>query len=198
MTTNMKRFGLGLGAAAVAVLLAGAGYQNLSAQGRGFGGPDRGDAGGPGGPGGRGPGGPMGRRGGPGGPGGPGGFAPMMLRQLDLTSEQRDKVKQVMDAHRDEQKALGDRARKAHEALQEVVTTTFDEGAIRARAADVAAVDADMAVAQARVFGEVYQLLTAEQQQTLKQTQAEMKQRQEQRREQFEKDGPRRGGRGQR
>lgn len=179
MTTNMKRFGLGLGAAAVAVLLAGAGYQNLSAQGRGFGGPDRGDVGGPGG---RGPGGPMGRRGGPGGPGGPGGFAPMMLRQLDLTSEQRDKVKQIMDSHRDEQRGLMERSMKAHEALAEASTTgAFDEGAVRARAAEVAAVESDMAVAQARVFSEVYQILTPEQQTKLKEMQARRQDRAERR-----------------
>lgn len=195
MTKTFKKIGLGLGAAAIAVIVAGVGYQNLSAQGRGFGGPGSGvgrggDARGPGGPdrpGG--PGGPGGRRG---GPGGPGGFGPMMFERLDLTSDQRDRVRQIMDSHRDEQRALGDRAMKAHDALQDAVTSTFDEGAIRARAADVAAVDADMAVAQARVFGEVYQLLTTEQQEKLKKLQAEMKQR---RQEMEGKRGERRGGR---
>lgn len=200
--TTFKKIGLGLGAAAIAVIVAGASYQNLSAQGRGFGGPGAGfgrggDAGGPGGPGG-----PGGRRGGPGGPGGPGAFGPMMFGRLDLTSDQRDRVRQIMDSHRDEQKALGDRAMKAHEALEEAVTSTFNEGAVRARAADVAAVDADMAVAQARVFGEVYQILTPEQQEKLKTQQAEMKTRREKRQAEVQKNGPpdggRRGGRGQR
>ena len=179
--TTFKAIGLGLGAAAIAVVIAGASYQNLSAQGRGFGGP-----GGPGGPGrAGGPGGPGARRGGPGGPGGPGGVGPMMLERLDLTGDQRDRVRQIMDSHRDEQRALGDRAMKAHEALQDAITATFDEGAVRARAADVAVVDADMAVAQARVFGEVYQILTPEQQEKMKQ-----------RREQMEgKRGERRGSR---
>ena len=180
--TTFKKIGLDLGAAAIAVIVASASYQNLSAQGRGFGGPGggfgrRGDAGGP-----RGPGGGGARRG---GPGGPGGVGPMMLERLDLTSDQRDRVRQIMDSHHDEQRALGDRAMKAHEALQDAITATFDEGAVRARAADVAAVDADMAVAQARVVGEVYQILTPEQQEKLKQ-----------RREQMEgKRGERRGGR---
>jgi Spy/CpxP family protein refolding chaperone len=126
----------------------------------------------------------------------------MMLGRLDLTGDQRDRVRQIMDAHRDEQKALGDRAMKAHDALQEAITSTFNEGAIRARAADVAAVDADMAVAQARVFGEVYQILTPEQQEKLKKQEAEMKERREKMRQEFEKNGPpdgdRRGGRGRR
>ncbi|MGC4084993.1 MAG: Spy/CpxP family protein refolding chaperone [Vicinamibacterales bacterium] len=146
MTTTFRRIGLGLGAAAIAVLVAGADYQHLSAQGPGPGGPrgaGRGDFG---------PGGPRGGRGGPGGPGAA--FGPMLFERLDLTSDQRDRVRQTMESHRDEQKTLGDRARTAHDALQDAITSTFDESAIRARAADMAAVDADMAVAQARVFGE--------------------------------------------
>ena len=97
-----------------------------------------------------------------------------MLERLDLTGDQRDRVRQIMDSHRDEQRALGDRAMKAHEALQDAITATFDEGAVRARAADVAVVDADMAVAQARVFGEVYQILTPEQQEKMKQRREHM------------------------
>ena len=104
----------------------------------------------------------------------------MMIERLDLTSDQRDRVRQIVDSHRDEQRALGDRAMKAHEALQEAITGTFDESAIRARSADVAAVDADMAVAQARVYNEVLQILTSEQQQKLKTLQSEMKQRRSQ------------------
>jgi Spy/CpxP family protein refolding chaperone len=189
MTLTAKRIGFGIGAVALAAMVSGFGYQNISAQGPGaggggrLGGPGRG-FGGPGGPG-------MGRRGGPGGPGG-GGLAPMMLERLDLTADQRDRVRQIMDSHRDEQRALGDRAQQAHQALQEAVTTTFNESAIRARSADVAAVDADMAVAQARIYGEVLQILTADQQEKLKKLQADMKQRQEQMRERRQQNGGRR------
>ena len=100
-----------------------------------------------------------------------------MLERLDLSNDQRDRVKQILDSHRADQQALGDRAMKAHESLRDVVTGTFDESAVRARAADVAAVDADRAVAQARVYGEVFQMLTSDQQQKLKQLQADMKDR---------------------
>jgi len=177
MTHTFKRIGLGVGAVAIAVIIAGVAHKNLSAQGPGFGGPGGRGFGGPGG----GPGGPMGRRGGPGGPGGPGLLGPMVLNRLDLSNDQRDRVKQILDSHRDEQRALGDRAMKAHEALIEAVSSPFDESAVRARAADVAAVDGDQAVAQARVYGEVFQILTSEQQEKLKTMQAEMKQRMEQR-----------------
>ena len=129
-----------------------------------------------------------------GGPGGPGGvLGPMLLERLNLTTDQRDRVRQIMDSHRDEQKAIGDRAMKAREALNDAITGPFDESSIRARSADVATVDADMAVAQARVYGEVLQILTSEQQQQLKQLQAEMKSRAETMRQQHGS-----GGRGQR
>jgi Spy/CpxP family protein refolding chaperone len=125
----------------------------------------------------------------------------MLLQRLDLTSDQRDRVKQIMDAHRDDQKTLGDRAMKANDGLQDAMLT-FDESAVRARAADVAAVDADRAVAETRIASEVYQILTAEQQQKLKTLRTEMQERREKMRHDFEKNGPpdggRRGGRGQR
>ena len=193
---TLKRIGLGICATLVAAVVVGIAHQNISAQGRGFGGPGGGGFGGPGGGfGGPGPGGPGGRRGGPGGPGGPDGGAlgPMMLERLDLTTDQRDRVRQILDSHRDEQKAIGDRAMKAHEALQEVVTGSFDESAIRARAADVAAVDADVAVAQGRVYSEVFQILTADQQQKLTKLQADMKERREKMQQQRQERGANRG-----
>ena len=190
---TFKRIGLGMCATLIAAVVVGIAHQNISAQGRGFGGPGGGGFGGPGGGfGGPGPGGPGGRRGGPGGPDG-GALGPMMLERLDLTTDQRDRVRQILDSHRDEQRAIGDRAMKAHEALQDAVSGTFDESAIRARAADVAAVDADIAVSQGRVYSEVYQILTADQQQKLKKLQADMKER----REKMQQQRQERGGRGQ-
>jgi periplasmic protein CpxP/Spy len=172
MTETFKRIGLGVGAAAIAVIIAGVAHKNLSAQGPGFGGPGGGGFGGPGGG--------MGRRG---GPGEPGLLGPMVLERLDLSSDQHDRVKQILDSHRDERRALGDRAMKAHEALLDAMTGTFDESAVRSRAADVAGVDADQAVAQARIYGEVYQILTSEQQEKLKTIQTQMKERQAKMRE---------------
>jgi Spy/CpxP family protein refolding chaperone len=179
MSGTIKRIVLGLGTAAMAVTLAVGAYaagQNTSpAAGQG---PGAGRFGGPGGPFGR------GGRGGPGGPGGfmgPGVLGPMMLHRLDLSSDQRDRVKQIVESHRDEQQAIRQRAMAAHDALQTAVTApVFDEGVIRAKAADVAAVEADQVVASARIFAEAYQILTSEQQTKLKAMQAEMHQRREQ------------------
>jgi len=112
---------------------------------------------------------------GPGGPGGPGdagrfgrgGFGgPMaILRQLDLTEDQRAQVRQVMDSHRDELRASGERVMAAHRAQNDAVTAAqFDEQVVRTRAAELAAVQADAAVLQAKVHSEVFAVLTPEQQ----------------------------------
>jgi Spy/CpxP family protein refolding chaperone len=175
MSGMTKRIVLGLSAAAITVALAGVGFATGQAdgtQGPGFGRGSQGRSGGPGGPGGR-----FGR----GGPGGPmGAIAPMMLNRLDLTNDQQDRVKQIMDSHRADQQAIGKRMMAAHDALESAITgSSFDEALIRTRAADVAAVEADQAVLGARIYAEVFQILTADQQTKLKTMQAEMQQRRE-------------------
>src|SRR4029453_11576575 len=108
----------------------------------------------------------------------PMGMLRMLGPELGLTDAQKDQVKNIAQAHRDEQQALGDRARKAHEALHAAITAeTFDEALIRQRSADVAAVDADMAVAQARLHAEVWQILTPEQKQKAAAFQAKAQER---------------------
>ena len=53
----------------------------------------------------------------------------------------------------------------AREALHAATTSpSFDEGLVRAKAAELAAIDADMAVSRARIFADVFQILTPEQQ----------------------------------
>jgi Spy/CpxP family protein refolding chaperone len=99
-----------------------------------------------------------------GGPGGPFGMAGLPLRELELTDAQLEQVKAVMASHRDEQKAIGDRMMTARKALQEAIAAdTTDEEAIRAKAAEVGAIEADAAVLQARIRTEIVALLTPEQ-----------------------------------
>jgi protein CpxP len=169
--TATTRNGLGIATlATIAVLtfaLAGVHAQNT---GSGTAPATQGGRGGPDGPGrgfGRGP-------GGPGGPMGPLG----LIHRLELSDAQREQVKSLMDSRRNEGKAVADRARSAHEALQAAVSAdTFDEGAIRARGAEVAIADADMAVAQGRLYADVLQILTPEQRTQLKTLEAKMKER---------------------
>ena len=199
MRVSVRGIGFTVGALALVLVLVGIGFaggQRVSAQGPGFGhGGPGGRFGGPEGPGGPGgPGGGMGRRG-PGGPGGPmgpggaaGGLGPMMLGQLDLSQDQRDRVKQILDSHKDEQKALGDRAMAAHEALDDAVASgTPDEALVRTRAEAVSTVGVDQMVFHARIYAEVFQILTADQQTKLKTMQAEMKTRREQMKAQRDK-----------
>jgi protein CpxP len=118
-----------------------------------------------------------------GGPGGPIGMLPMLARELNITDAQKAQIKTIADSHRDEWKALGDRARTAHDALQQAVTAdSVDEGLIRQRSAEVAAVEADMAVARARTHAEVFQLLTPEQKTQAKALQSTREERMKERR----------------
>jgi Spy/CpxP family protein refolding chaperone len=116
--------------------------------------------------------------GGRGGPGGPMGMLPMLGHQLDLTDAQKDQIKVIADAHKEDWNGLAQRARAAHGALNQAVTAeSVDEALIRQRSADAAAVDADLAIARARVHAEVLQILTPEQKAKLKTLHAEMKNR---------------------
>jgi len=170
MTLNTRAsVSLGLGAALLAALIVSAAGGAL-AQNAGGGQASSGQQrGGPGG----------GRFGGPGGPGGPMGALGMFgpaLRHLNLTEDQQQRLRSIAESHRDEMRAIGERNRPAHEALQQAITSgTVDEGTIRARSADVAAGDADMAILQARIYSEAVQVLTPDQQAQLKKLQAEMK-----------------------
>ncbi len=110
--------------------------------------------------------------------GGSGGAIGIPLDRLNLTDAQRDQVKGVVDSHEAELRPLGEKTMTARRALEQAVTAdTIDEGAIRAKAADVASVESDMAVARARVHADVLQVLTSDQRAKLKELQAEMEKR---------------------
>jgi len=134
--------------------------------------------------GGRGPG-PMGLGrmgpGGPGmrgGPGGPFGMAGLPLGELNLTDTELDQVKAVVESHRVEQQAIGERMQAARRALQDAITAdTFDEAAIRAAVAQSGAVEADAAVLQAKIRAEILALLTPEQAQKAKDLRLQMENR---------------------
>jgi protein CpxP len=117
-----------------------------------------------------------------GGPGGPGGILGPAFQRLDLTDAQKTRLKEIVDSHRDELRTLADRMRTAHQALDTATTAdSFDEATVRTRAAEVAAIDADLAVMRARVFNEAYQILTPDQQKQFKQLRAEIQQRMQER-----------------
>jgi Spy/CpxP family protein refolding chaperone len=154
MTTTVTRIVLGAGAALLAVGVTAGAF--VHAQDQNTNRPPRSCMG----------------RGGPGGPGrfgGPMSMLPMLGRQLNLTDAQKDQVKAIADSHKDDWKALAERERTARAALTTAVSAdTFDEATIRQKSAEVAAVDADAAVARAHAHAEVFQILTADQKTQLK------------------------------
>jgi Spy/CpxP family protein refolding chaperone len=104
------------------------------------------------------------------------GMLPMLGARLNLTDAQKDQIKSLAASRKDEWKGLADRARTAHEALNDAVTAdAVDESLVRQKSADAAAVDAERAVARAHAYADVLQILTDDQKAQLKTMKAEMK-----------------------
>lgn len=100
---------------------------------------------------------------------GPGGLAPQMLNRLGLSDQQREQVKATTDAHRDDTRALAERQHQARQAVEAAVRSgIFDEGAVREQAMALGQIETDVAVERARVFSEIFLILTPEQQTQLK------------------------------
>ena len=119
--------------------------------------------------------------GGPGMRGGPMGLG-LAFRELDLTDDQKAQLKTIAESHHDEFRALGEKARAAHDGMQALVDAdSINESAIRAKSAEVAAAEAEVMILNAKVRQESMQVLTSEQQQKLKELraarEAQMKQR---------------------
>jgi periplasmic protein CpxP/Spy len=115
--------------------------------------------------------------------GGPGGFgADLELRGIDLTDAQRDQLHSIMESHKAEFEQVRTKVRAAHQGMAEVTAAdTIDEAAIRAKSAEVAAAMADDAILRAKVRTEVFGILTAEQQQQVKDRRATRQQRMQER-----------------
>jgi Spy/CpxP family protein refolding chaperone len=104
----------------------------------------------------------QGRRGGRGFGQGRGGFP---LAQLELTDAQREQVRTVMQRHREDMRAVGQRLHEAHEAQRTAVETVpVNESLIRSTSQALATAQTDMALVQARVHSDIWGLLTPEQQ----------------------------------
>jgi Spy/CpxP family protein refolding chaperone len=101
-----------------------------------------------------------------------------LASRLGVTDAQKAQIKAVMQSHREERQGFATRAADARAALRAAMTADPpDEAAIRQRSAELAAVQADMAVARARVRAEVLQQLTPEQRAQAKTLQSQMKDR---------------------
>jgi protein CpxP len=165
MKNIVTRVGLGIGVAALAIGVVAGVY--AAAQDQNSSGGHRPPFGrrGPGGPGGL-----VGR----GGPQGPMGLlGPIALGALDLTDAQETQMRTLVEAHRASTNPLVERAATARQGLDAaVMASTVDEGTIRARSAELAAAEADLAVARARLHADILKILTPEQRTRLEQMRA--------------------------
>jgi Spy/CpxP family protein refolding chaperone len=84
--------------------------------------------------------------------------------ELDITPEQREQIKAVLQAHRGEIVQVARKLRDEHRELRSVVEAEpVNETAIREAAADLGEVLGDAAVLHAEIRGEVVTVLTPEQ-----------------------------------
>jgi Spy/CpxP family protein refolding chaperone len=103
---------------------------------------------------------PAGMRG-PGGPMGPMGLLGPIVGRLGLNDSQKDQLKAIMRAHREEFRALAGQVATARKGLEEaILLDPVSDAAVQTASAGVAAVESQMAVATAHVRAEVFQILT--------------------------------------
>jgi protein CpxP len=154
---RLRRFGRGIGAAAAAALVIGAAVVGLSAQQ------------------------PLGRGAGVGASGLGAGASGLRIhaalrgaffrgvRALELTDDQKAQIKTALNEHREEFRAIARDMIAARSALNDAVTAdTFDDAAIKAASAKVAAVEVRAALLRASVHRDVFGLLSPDQQQKAK------------------------------
>ena len=121
---------------------------------------------------------------GPGGPGGRGFAAGFALGQLDLSDAQKQQVRDIMQRHRQQSQPVMDRLQQAMQAQRAAINAVpVNEQAVRQAAAALAAVQADMAVDQARMHADIFSILTVEQQEKAKQLEAQGQARAQERRQ---------------
>ena len=91
-----------------------------------------------------------------------------MMAHLDLDEGQKEALHEQMQANHEEMAAVMEQLHAARQALAQAIhAPDFDEAAIRAAAADTAAVDGDLAVARAQMLRQVRDILTPQQQEKL-------------------------------
>jgi len=99
------------------------------------------------------------------GPLGAFGFMGRGLRQLDLSQEQRDAIRAIVEGERDKVQGLRQQLRENRQKFRAAhPPTQFDEAAVRAHAAAQAKIHTELAVVRARIRAQVLAVLTPQQQ----------------------------------
>jgi periplasmic protein CpxP/Spy len=101
-----------------------------------------------------------------------------MLADLDLTNDQKDAIKAILNDERPGLKPLVDETRQSKKALfQAIHGPTLDEKAVRAAGDKAGKSETALALEKARLFAKVREVLTPEQRRQLDQAQEERLQR---------------------
>lgn len=94
--------------------------------------------------------------------------------KLDITPEQKEKIREVVRSYRADMKPVAKRVMQAHRTLGDAITTDSpSEDTIRQAADNLGAVTGDAAVMAAGIVAEVRAVLTAEQIERLEQFKAD-------------------------
>jgi Spy/CpxP family protein refolding chaperone len=97
------------------------------------------------------------------------GFEGLPLRELELTEAQQQDIRSIFEQNREAGRGAGDKLREARRALYEAtVAESVDESAIRAAASALANAEAEAAISRARIYAQVWKVLTPEQQEKAK------------------------------
>ncbi len=92
--------------------------------------------------------------------GGPG----MNVMERVLTDDQRDSIRQTMEANREKNRAAMEKIREARKALNKAAfEADFKEDVVRAKALEVAKLEAELTVARLKALSEVQPALSQEQ-----------------------------------
>jgi protein CpxP len=89
----------------------------------------------------------------------------VIAQELNLTQDQKDKIKAIIASHKDQLLAGMTQVKQSHQQLFDAVHgDKFDEGAIRAASQGLAAAQTEMHVLRGQIVSEVRSVLTPEQQ----------------------------------
>lgn len=98
----------------------------------------------------------------------PGRFLQRIAERLNLTDDQKAQIKTILRSEKDTLKPLLGQLHSARENLRTAIQASdANETTVRAAAARVAAVEADLAVERMKVFAKIAPILTDEQRQQL-------------------------------
>lgn len=109
---------------------------------------------------------------------GDGGRGGMMLRGLDLTDDQKNQVKQIMEASKSKVQPLRESMKASRDKLRLATENgKFDEAQVQTLATEQANISAQLLVERERTKSQIFQILTPEQRTKAAQMKDQMKER---------------------